>query len=91
VDNDISAGGDNAAAGLDDGYLKVNNLLNSFGLPKDTVNLRIGQFELDLPITQARTINLTPLRRVQPGEHCAGGQRGVLYHRVASGHAEHFL
>lgn len=60
VDNDISAGGDNAAAGLGDGYLKVNNLLNSFGLPKDTANLRIGQFELDLPITQARTINLTP-------------------------------
>jgi hypothetical protein len=60
VDNDISAGGADAAAGLGDGYLKVNNLLNSFGLPKDTFNLRIGQFELDLPITQARTINLTP-------------------------------
>jgi hypothetical protein len=60
VDNDISAGGDNAAAGLGDGYLKVNDLGHGLGLPKDTLNLRMGQFELDLPITQARTINLTP-------------------------------
>ena len=60
VDNDISAGGDNAAAGLGDGYLKVNDLGHRLGLPKDTLNLRMGQFELDLPITQARTINLTP-------------------------------
>jgi hypothetical protein len=60
VDNDISAGGDNAAAGLGDGYLKFNDLGHALGLPKDTLNLRMGQFELDLPITQARTINLTP-------------------------------
>ncbi len=60
VDNDISAGGDNAAAGLGDGYLKVNDLGHALGLPKDALNLKIGQFELDLPITQARTINLTP-------------------------------
>src|SRR5689334_7018189 len=49
VDNDISAGGDNAAAGLGDGYLKVNDLGHALGLPKDTLNLRMGQFELDLP------------------------------------------
>ena len=60
IDNDISAGGSNAAAFLGDGYLKVNDLGHSLGLPKDTLNLRMGQFELDLPITQARTINLTP-------------------------------
>lgn len=60
VDNDISAGGADAAAGLGDGYLKVNDLGHAIGLPKDTLNLRMGQFELDLPITQARTINLTP-------------------------------
>jgi hypothetical protein len=59
VDNDISAGGADAAAGLGDGYLKVNDLGHGLGLPKDTLNLRMGQFELDLPITQARTINLT--------------------------------
>lgn len=60
VDNDISAGGADAAAGLGDGYLKVNDLGHGIGLPKDALNLRMGQFELDLPITQARTINLTP-------------------------------
>jgi hypothetical protein len=59
VDNDISAGGDNAAAGLGDGYLKVNDLGHYVGLPKDTLNVRMGQFELDLPFTQARSINLT--------------------------------
>jgi len=60
IDNDISAGGADAAAGLGDGYLKFNDLGHALGLPKDTLNLRMGQFELDLPITQARTINLTP-------------------------------
>ncbi len=60
VDNDISAGGSNAAAGLGDGYLKVNDLGHYIGLPKDTLNLRMGQFELDLPFTQARSVDLTP-------------------------------
>jgi hypothetical protein len=60
VDNDISAGGANGGAGLGDGYLKFNDLGHALGLPKDTLNFRMGQFELDLPITQARTINLTP-------------------------------
>jgi hypothetical protein len=60
IDNDISSNGQNAAAGLGDGYLKFNDLGHYIGLPKDTLNLRMGQFELDLPITQARTINLTP-------------------------------
>jgi len=59
IDNDISAGGANGAAGLGDGYLKVNDLGHYIGLPKDTLNLRMGQFELDLPFTQARSINLT--------------------------------
>ena len=59
VDNDISAGGANSGAGLGDGYLKVNNLGRFLHLPKDALNLRFGQFELDLPFTQARTINPT--------------------------------
>ena len=59
IDNDISAGGSNGAAGLGDGYLKVNDLGRYIGLPKDTLNLRVGQFELDLPFSQARSINLT--------------------------------
>jgi hypothetical protein len=60
VDNDISAGGANAGAGLGDGYLKLNDLGHYLHLPKDTLNIRFGQFELDLPFTQARSINLTP-------------------------------
>jgi len=59
VDNDISSGGSNAAAGLGDGYLKVNDIGHYIGLPKDTLNVRFGQFEMDLPFTQARSINLT--------------------------------
>ncbi len=60
VDNDISSAGANAGAGLGDGYLKVNDLSRYLHLPKDTLNVRFGQFELDLPFTQARSINPTP-------------------------------
>jgi len=59
VDNDISSGGANAAAGLGDGYLKVNDISRPLHLPKDTMNVRFGQFELDLPFTQARSIDPT--------------------------------
>jgi hypothetical protein len=59
VDNDISTGGVNGDGGLGDGYLKFNDLGHYFHLPKDSLNVRVGQFELDLPFTQARTINLT--------------------------------
>ncbi len=59
VDDDLSAGGSGAEGGLGDGYLKVNDIGHYIGLPKDALNLRFGQFELDLPFTQARTINLT--------------------------------
>ncbi len=57
IDDDISTGGSGAQGGLGDGYLKVNDLGHYIGLPKDALNLRFGQFELDLPFTQARTIN----------------------------------
>lgn len=59
IDDDISAGGSGAEGGLGDGYLRFNDLGHYIGLPKDALNLRFGQFELDLPFTQARTINLT--------------------------------
>jgi hypothetical protein len=29
-------------------------------LPKDSLNLKIGQFELELPFTQARSIWISP-------------------------------
>jgi hypothetical protein len=56
IDDDISAGGSGANGGLGDGYLKYNDLGHALGLPKNSVNVRFGQFELDLPFTQARTI-----------------------------------
>ncbi len=56
IDDDISTGGSGAAGGLGDGYLKYNDLGHALGLPKNALNVRFGQFELDLPFTQARTI-----------------------------------
>ena len=60
VDDDISVSGDNSAGQLGDGYLKFVNIGRLMKLPKDSLTLRAGQFELDLPFTQARTINLSP-------------------------------
>ena len=60
VDDDISVGGSNAAGGLGDAYLRFVNLGRVFHLPSDALHFRAGQFELDLPFTQARTINLSP-------------------------------
>jgi len=59
VDDDISAGGSGADGGLGDGYLKVNDVGHYVGLRKDALNVRFGQFELDLPFSQARTVNLS--------------------------------
>jgi hypothetical protein len=59
IDDDISTGGSGAAGGLGDGYLKFNDLGHYLHLPKDALNVRFGQFELDLPFSQARTINLS--------------------------------
>lgn len=56
IDDDISTGGSGADGGLGDGYLKYNDLGHAFGLPKNSINVRFGQFELDLPFTQARSI-----------------------------------
>jgi hypothetical protein len=60
VDDDLSVGGENSAGGLGDGYLKFVNIGRIFRLPTDSLHLRAGQFELDLPFTQARSINLSP-------------------------------
>lgn len=56
IDDDISTGGSGADGGLGDGYLKYNDLGHALGLPTNALNVRFGQFELDLPFTQARTI-----------------------------------
>ena len=56
IDNDISAGGSGANGGLGDGYLRYNDIGRFFGLPKNSLNVRFGQFELDLPFSQARSV-----------------------------------
>ena len=60
VDDDISVGGDNAAGGLGDAYLRLVNVGRFLKLPQDLLTIRAGQFELDLPFTQARSINISP-------------------------------
>ncbi len=60
VDDDISVAGANSNGGLGDGYLKFVNLSRFLHLPADSLNLRVGQFELDLPFSQARSWNLSP-------------------------------
>ena len=74
VDNDISTGGSGANGGLGDGYLKYNDLGRIFHLPKNALNVRFGQFELDLPFTQARSIypsNYDVYSQVAVGLTCA--------------------
>jgi hypothetical protein len=60
VDDDFSVGGDNSAGGLGDGYLKFVNIGRLFKLPKNALHLRVGHFELELPFTQARSIDISP-------------------------------
>ena len=59
VDDDFSVGGSNSDGGLGDGYLKFVNLGRFLKLPKDALSLRVGQFEIDLPFSQARSWNLS--------------------------------
>ncbi len=56
IDNDISAAGSGANGGLGDGYLKFNDVGHFLHLPHNALNIRFGQFELDLPFSQARSI-----------------------------------
>jgi hypothetical protein len=60
LDDDISVAGDNGAGGLGDAYLKFFNVGRFVKLPNNSFSVRVGQFELDLPITQARSYNLSP-------------------------------
>jgi hypothetical protein len=60
VDDDISVAGQNGAGGLGDAYLKFVDVGRFLKLPKDSLSVRAGQFELDLPFTQARSYNLSP-------------------------------
>jgi len=55
VDDDISVSGDNNAGHLGDAYMKFVNVGRFLRLPNNALSVRAGQFELDLPFTQARS------------------------------------
>lgn len=59
VDDDFSVAGANSNGGLGDAYLKFVNLGRLLKLPTDALSVRFGQFELDIPFSQARTWNLS--------------------------------
>jgi hypothetical protein len=60
VDDDISVAGSNSGGGLGDGYLRFVNLSRFLHLPADSLSFRMGQFELDLPVSQARSWDISP-------------------------------
>ena len=61
IDDDLATGGSGANGGMGDAYIKANNFLGYYWhVPRNDLNVRYGQFEVDLPFTQARTINMTP-------------------------------
>jgi hypothetical protein len=60
VDDDISVAGANGNGGLGDGYLRFVNIGRFLHLPKDVLSMRVGQFELELPFSQARSWNISP-------------------------------
>jgi hypothetical protein len=76
IDDDISAGATGAGGGLGDGYLKYNDLGHIFHLPTNALNVRFGQFELDLPFTQARTPYLTGYDVFSQDAHAQGSACG---------------
>jgi hypothetical protein len=60
VNDDLSVSGANANGGLGDAYLKFVNVGRFLKLPQNVLNLRVGQFELEIPFTQARSIWTSP-------------------------------
>ena len=59
IDDDLAVGGSGGDGGMGDAYLKFVNIGRFLKLPKDALSLRIGQFELDLPFSPARSWNLS--------------------------------
>jgi hypothetical protein len=60
VNDDLSVSAANSNGGLGDAYLKFVNISRFLKLPRNSLNLRAGQFELELPFTQARSIWTSP-------------------------------
>src|SRR5712692_7523085 len=83
IDDDISVGAANANGFMGDGWLKYSDLGHGIGLPKNALNVRFGQFELDLPFTQAKTIYLSPFDIY--GEANVAGSLGTANNPVIFG------
>lgn len=60
VNDDLSVSGANGNGGLGDAYLKFVDISRFLKLPKYSLSFRVGQMELDLPFTQARSIWVSP-------------------------------
>src|SRR5579863_10182750 len=60
VDDDISVSGANANGTLGEAYLKFVDVGRLMKLPPYALNLRVGQIELDIPFTQAKSIWISP-------------------------------
>jgi hypothetical protein len=60
ADDDISVSGANGNRGLGEGYLKFVNISRLMKLPPHSLNLRVGQIELEIPFTQAHSIWVSP-------------------------------
>src|SRR6516162_3933809 len=60
VDDDISVAGANGAGGLGQAYLKFVNIGRFLKLPDSALNFKAGQFELEIPFTQALSIWVSP-------------------------------
>jgi hypothetical protein len=86
IDDDLSVGGSGADGGLGEGYLKINDIGHYIGLPKDALNVRFGQFELDLPVTQARGINLSDYDIY--GQTAVAGDLGTTNNPFALGESQ---
>ncbi len=77
VDDDFSVGGANSNGGLGDGYLKFVNIGRLLKLPTDSLSLKVGQFEIDIPFSQARTWNLSGWDIYDEANFGAAGQLGL--------------
>ena len=60
VDDDISVSGANGNGGLGEAYLKFVDIGRLVKLPPHSLNLRIGQVELEIPFTQSKSIWISP-------------------------------
>ncbi len=60
VDDEISVAGANSNGGLGEAYLKFVNVSRFLKLPKDSLNFRVGNMELDIPFTQAKSVWISP-------------------------------